>query len=693
MRGKIIISAIVFLLLLIALTFFICKSYFIRVDKPFSIDKYSFTSISNPYLPLWEHLVDVEPHVFEDPNSPGNYRLYVVGSRDSRLIGYCGLDIHCWSSPIEDLSDWRDEGSLFSFYKNGQWDILFAPDIAEVIDKNGKKTYYLYSHSQNPNRDVIVARGDSPCGPFVPINLSEDGKMTSNIMGYDTSVYVDYITDTKDKDYKKGFRAYAYWGFQRSYVAELDQDNMYSLKAGGKYIKTFIPSSNRYGILNDKLSTVFGYIYPNEDLSWFNYFEAPSIRKVGNKYVFIYSGYSGPEYGMESSNSTLRYAYGDTPLGPWKSGGILIDARGPSLNSEGDGFNPTYSCHNIHGSIEQINGLWYVFYHRSPRGFGYARQSMVAAINVKYDRKLVSEGGKVNITGYDPYSSDNSKIIKTTRGDVYSGAEVSSDGFNIYGLDPYRFYSAGYACYLSNSKSIQDSWDIWSNHMLISNVRNGDIIGYKYFGFGGLNRDTLGLKAFSGSRIGNNSKLDLLICPKTDKSFTINIWLDFPWKNKFSDGKKIGHITIPAGSSSVISKFVIDVADVIDKLDKKHAIYLVAEGNGEYPLFDFIGLGFSSVKKKIVFPFTPKVFIELDGKKLSLPVAPTKSTYETGIMGYDKYDIIVKRGTNKKPIISAHSYSPYVKNKIIHAKTYNDTAFVIFSYNGILKTYRIIFKK
>ena len=28
----------------------------------------------NPYLPLWEHLPDGEPRVFEDPDQPGHQR-------------------------------------------------------------------------------------------------------------------------------------------------------------------------------------------------------------------------------------------------------------------------------------------------------------------------------------------------------------------------------------------------------------------------------------------------------------------------------------------------------------------------------------------------------------------------------------------------------------------------------------------
>ncbi len=34
----------------------------------------SLVNAQNPYLPLWEHLPDGEPRVFEDPDQPGKYR-------------------------------------------------------------------------------------------------------------------------------------------------------------------------------------------------------------------------------------------------------------------------------------------------------------------------------------------------------------------------------------------------------------------------------------------------------------------------------------------------------------------------------------------------------------------------------------------------------------------------------------------
>ena len=53
----------------------------------------------NPYLPLWEHLPDGEPRVFEDPDDPGKLRAYIIGSHDVTYTAYCGPDIRMWSGP------------------------------------------------------------------------------------------------------------------------------------------------------------------------------------------------------------------------------------------------------------------------------------------------------------------------------------------------------------------------------------------------------------------------------------------------------------------------------------------------------------------------------------------------------------------------------------------------------------------
>lgn len=469
---------------------------------------------------------------------------------------------------------------------------------------------------------------------------------------------------------------------------------MYSVRPGTEIIRNFIPASARYGVIRDPEGTTYPSVFEGEDLGRFNFFEAASIRKIGNKYVWVYSGYSGPDYGLSSTNSALRYAYGDTPLGPWKSGGVLVDSRAPVLNQDGSGLQTTNAGHNTHGSLEEINGQWYAFYHRPPRGFGNARQPMVAPVVVEWDEASVANGGKVTIRAYDPYAADKKWTAKDNKGNEYTGAEVTSEGFQIFGLDPYKYYSAGYACYLSDIGIQQDSWDIWDNHMPITNVRNGNIIGYKYFGFGGLDKDQLGLKAFKGSKPGNNTALNVFLTPKTNQSFKVNIWLDGPWANSAWNGTKIGEIVVPANSAQEISQYTVEVSKFVDHLDKKHAIYFVAEGQSNEGLFDLIGLGFSKGKKKLERPIVPTVTISVDGQAIELPATPVRSTNENGIVGYNLYEAKHSLAAQNQtlPKVTAASSDPSVKIKVTQATELPGSASVDFDYKGIVKTYRVVFE-
>lgn len=647
--------------------------------------------VGNPYLPLWEHLPDGEPRVFEDPDNPGKFRAYIIGSHDLRVNSYCGPDIRMWSAPVEDLTDWRDEGAIFTYQKDGKWDVMYAPDLVEVKDRKGRKTYYLYPHSRGPRREAMVCKGSRPDGPFTPVNLNEDGSavVEGSILGFDPSIYIEEITSKKDPDYKKGFRAYGFWGFQHSSAAELDQSTMYSVRPGTEVIPYFMPASHRYGEVRDPEGTVYPALYSEQNPGDFNFFEASSIRKIGNKYIMIFSGHSGPDYGIGSSNSTLRYAFADSPLGPWRSGGVLVDSRGIVPNEDGTALTATNAAHNTHGSIQQINDQWYVFYHRPPRGFGFARQAMVAPIKIEWDKKPVAEGGTVTITGYDPYSTDEKWIASASNGDVYSGAEVTSEGFQIYGLDPYKFYDAGYACYLSNIGAQKDTWDIWDANMPVE-MNGGDIVGYKYFGFGGLDKARKGLKAFEGTRPGNGTEFNVFVTPKTPWPCKISVWLDGPYDNDTWKGKKIGEITVAGAKPGEMAKFTIDVADAVDNLDGKHAIYLKAEGMPGRPAVELNGLGFNKKGNPLVHTPSPKVTIAVNGVALNLPENPTRSNDINGYTGYDRYDVAYRLLSNATPSVTALCDNPDVKISVEQPASPRDKAIVKFDYNGAVKTYTLI---
>ena len=654
-----------------------------KIVLSFIVCLLSFSPVwaQNPYLPLWEHLPDGEPRVFEDPDQPGKFRAYIIGSHDVTYTAYCGPDIRMWSAPVEDLTQWRDEGPIFSWFVNGQWDTMFAPDLVETVDKTtGKKTYWLYPHSRGWRRVAMVCKGDRPNGPFTPVNLTADGTqcLPGSLIDFDPSVFIENITNKKDKDFDKGFRAYVFYGFQHSTACELDQNTMYSKREGTELIDPFIPASSRDGKLLDKAGSEYKALYKGQNPLDFNFFEASSIRQVGNKYVMVFSGYSGKEYGLGNTNSALRYAFGDSPLGPWRSGGVLVDSRGIVLNADGSKLIETNAAHNTHGSLQEINGQWYVFYHRPPRGFGNARQPMVAPVKITWDKKPVAKGGMVKITAYDPYTKDNVWTAKASDGNEYTGAEVTSEGFQIFGLPPYNYYSAGIACFMYGPGSyqwMQDNFDVWNNSMDLAGIQNGGVIGFKYFGFGGLAQDTKGVKAFEGTKKGDDVYLHLNLTI-SGKPFEIHVMLDDPWKGQKLCTLKMNGYT-PGHPITVRMK-----VPAVEGLTGKHAIYLVAEGPevkqpeqpqrgqfGRRPqepqrpqgLFDLHGIGFSKGTDFEV-PVVPQVTITADGKKLNIPATPIRSTNQNGYTDLIRYQVYgpLKAGTK----LAATSDVPGVKFQI-----------------------------
>lgn len=119
----------------------------------------------NPYLPLHTYIPDGEPHVFGD-------RVYLYGSHDKEGGEYfCMLDYECWSAPVNDLTDWRSEGTIYRaeqcpHYSEVRPD-MYAPDV--VCGPDGR--YYLYydlSGRKGHGFDgpISVAVCDTPAGQY-----------------------------------------------------------------------------------------------------------------------------------------------------------------------------------------------------------------------------------------------------------------------------------------------------------------------------------------------------------------------------------------------------------------------------------------------------------------------------------------------------------------------------------------------
>ena len=126
------------------------------------------------------------------------------------------------------------------------------------------------------------------------------------------------------------------------------------------------------------------------------FYEASSIRKINGTYYFICSS--------ENSNE-LYYATSAYPDRDFVYGGTIIsngDVGYHGLKQE-DRNNMTA---NDHGSLECMNGQWYIFHHRQTHRSTFSRQACVEKVEIKEDgsieqiqRRIAACGGRNSGSG------------------------------------------------------------------------------------------------------------------------------------------------------------------------------------------------------------------------------------------------------------------------------------------------------
>lgn len=309
----------------------------------------------NPYLPSWEYIPDGEPHIFGD-------RVYVYGSHD-KFGGnaFCMNDYVTWSAPLNNLADWRYEGVIYKKtddpnYKGKGY--MYAPDVCLAPDG---KYYIYYGFSTGITRKswaIRCAVADSPTGPFKYVGEVKLYPYSKKFLPFDPAVYVE------------GGRVWLYYGSAMFFpvfgvsaknvcgaVVELDPADMITPLAPPKVT---LPCRDK-------------------SLGGHGFFEASSMRKIGGRYYFVYSSLIGHE---------LCYAVGKNPDGPFTFGGTLVSNGDIGLKNHKAPKTASNFTGNTHGGMLELDGKYYVFYHRHTNGQCCSRQGCAEEIFIEADGSI-----------------------------------------------------------------------------------------------------------------------------------------------------------------------------------------------------------------------------------------------------------------------------------------------------------------
>ncbi len=415
--------------------------------------------IFNPFLPLFEYIPDGEPHVFGD-------RLYLFGSHDKEGGDtFCMLDYAVYSAHVSDLKNWRYEGIIYRASQDPLYSparpYMYAPDVVQGNDGRFYLYYCLSGKFGNGgyHGPISVAVCNTPAGQYRYLGFvkNPDGSPMQTYVCFDPAVLNDNGTIR------------LYYGTQYPFEEEQDfranperirQECEMFGKTQEEILNTpeSVMGASMCVLADDMLTVtepprhIIPYAVRNTSFEAHPFFEASSMRKIGEKYYFIYSSWQ---------NHELCYAVSDFPDKNFTFGGTIISNGdiGYQGRKPEDRLNMTGTTH---GSIVCVRNQWYVFYHRLTHKSDYSRQACAERIQILPD-------------GHIPQ------------------VELTSCGLNNAPLTASGTYPAVIACNItnghmphgSNSQHHEKFPHVTHENQdrFITEISDGTLLGYKYFQF------------------------------------------------------------------------------------------------------------------------------------------------------------------------------------------------------------------
>lgn len=388
---------------------------------------------------------------------------------------------------------------------------LYAPDVVKGADGR----YYLY-YVLDKVPFVSVAVSESPAGKYRFYGYVHDsegrrlGERENDQPQFDPAVLME------------GDNVYLYTGFcgpgdrtRKGAMATVLGPDMVTVTAE----PVIVVPGNCYGA--------------GTGFEGHEFFEGPSIRKCKDTYYFVYSS---------SQMHELCYAVSRYPVKGFTYGGVLVSNCDDNISDGKPAGLHTYVPGNNHGGMVEVQGQWYIFYHRHTNGTNFSRQGCAEPIQILEDGSILQaemtscglNGGPLAGKGEYPAYIACNLFSKTMD--------------NVHLLHHAGWIDGKYA------RITQDGRDGDKEPGYIANMQDSTIAGYKYFDCKGITRISLKTRGY-----GNGC---------------------FEVKTAW-DGETLGRIPVGYSNVWVVSSAAIEIPDGI------HALYYEFKGEGGASLASF----------------------------------------------------------------------------------------------------------
>ena len=265
------------------------------------------------------------------------------------------------------------------------------------------------------------------------------------------------------------------------------------------------------------------------------FFEAPSIRKKGDTYYFIYSSVAMHE---------LCYATSKYPNKGFEYRGVIISNCDLHIDTYKPANKPMFYGGNNHGSIVEINGEWYIFYHRHTNGTNFSRQGCLEKIRFNDDGSIP----QVEMTSC---GSIDAPLIGRGEYPTYIACNLFCKEESIY--------TDFTGSWMNNQfpKITQDGKDGDEETGFIANMKDSATAGFKYFDCKGVRKVKIKTRGYCRGEFEVKTSWNGPVLGTIRVDFS-NIWKEYSADITIPDGIQALYFTYRGMGSASFASFTLE---------------------------------------------------------------------------------------------------------------------------------------
>lgn len=239
----------------------------------------------------------------------------------------------------------------------------------------------------------------------------------------------------------------------------------------------------------------------------------------------------------------LCYAISDRPNGGFQYGGVIVSNCDKNIDTYKPAEKAMYFGGNNHGGLVEVNGEYYIFYHRHTNGTNYSRQGCMEKIQILPDGSI-PQVEMTSCCGCEPFEGKGE-------------------------------YPAYLACNLfKEEKPLNPHLPIWMQATMpritqdgrdgdeeigyIAEISDGTTIGFKYFRFENVQKITIRTRGYIRGKFEIKTSWDGDVLGTVDGIGFTNIWKTYSAQVEIPDGVHALYFTFRGSGSGMLASFCLE---------------------------------------------------------------------------------------------------------------------------------------